>query len=687
MARIEIDQAVLITNVDGTLRFGAGAHVQVNIRGGGAATVYADSSSGTTLSNPLTADSAGRIEGWVDQANDYDLVVSGAGFTTYTQPFVIPRGDTGATGATGPAGVGANWRGVWSSATTYALADGVYRTGVPYISNVGSNLNHDPATDTGTNWGRISTGGLPAGWLSVKDPPYNAVGNGIADDATAIQAAITAIKAGTGTVLYFPPGVYMVGTTLNFDSYQGFTMRGPSGGMQYQSTPATLVYTGTATGNTGGLIHFNSCYGFEVCYLGFDYNSESFTGDLVTMDGQPHAADNQDWHFHHCTTRARTASAAGPARSTLRLNRVIIGSIDHCHFTGALNPLRIGDPANQFVGELELSNCTFNFARDTHHIFVGSPDMEQLTIRHCTFEAGTNTGGIRFATIARDGAICQVYNCTMANNWFGDASTSVDWISGIRAVALNPFLIQSNYFGDNNGGTHIVCDPTTGSLLNVLGNSFNNGTCVSTQGSGVMTGNYFADVVRIFESDNRQMEMYGNRAAYGTHTQTEWNTPWDFMPDRVAFGSGTAVNNFPGGNFDAGPTNNQESLVIGAYNTAALKAMGKKAAIYTIPSPTGGPNRLIIQAATGDAAAEVHIAADTTPAAVVKVGAAKLGFYGTNPIVQAARAGQLTDSTGGSVSGTLAAGITDTVAKNAIASLAAKVNALETIIHNLGLSA
>jgi hypothetical protein len=36
---------------------------------------------------------------------------------------------------------------------------------------------------------------------------------------------------------------------------------------------------------------------------------------------------------------------------------------------------------------------------------------------------------------------------------------------------------------------------------------------------------------------------------------------------------------------------------------------------------------------------------------------------------------------------TLAAGITDAAAKNAIASLAAKVNALETIIHNLGLSA
>jgi len=45
----------------------------------------------------------------------------------------------------------------------------------------------------------------------------------------------------------------------------------------------------------------------------------------------------------------------------------------------------------------------------------------------------------------------------------------------------------------------------------------------------------------------------------------------------------------------------------------------------------------------------------------------------------------LTDSTGGTVSATLAAGITDTVAKNAIASLNAQINALQAVLKSAGL--
>src|SRR5215467_10552633 len=85
-----------------------------------------------------------------------------------------PAGATGATGAQGPPGVGANWRGVWSSSTTYAIGDGVYRNGSPYISNTASNLNHDPATDTGTNWsplGGVSVNGS-TGQISILSQPW-----------------------------------------------------------------------------------------------------------------------------------------------------------------------------------------------------------------------------------------------------------------------------------------------------------------------------------------------------------------------------------------------------------------------------------------------------------------------------------------------------------------------------------
>ena len=86
-----------------------------------------------------------------------------------------------------------------------------------------------------------------------------------------------------------------------------------------------------------------------------------------------------------------------------------------------------------------------------------------------------------------------------------------------------------------------------------------------------------------------------------------------------------------------------------------------------------------------------------------KIGTAttqKLGFWNVTPVVQPASANQaaagalttvtLTDSTGGTATTTLGAGITDTVAKDAIASLAAQVNhavtdlgALRTLLNQL----
>ena len=73
---------------------------------------------------------------------------------------------------------------------------------------------------------------------------------------------------------------------------------------------------------------------------------------------------------------------------------------------------------------------------------------------------------------------------------------------------------------------------------------------------------------------------------------------------------------------------------------------------------------------------------------------ANIGFHGATPVAQATRAGQITDSTGGTPGTTFSAitagaGYTQadmTAVKNALASIAAQYNKLDTIIHNLGLS-
>lgn len=61
-------------------------------------------------------------------------------------------------------------------------------------------------------------------WISVKD--FGAVGDGVAIDTTAIQAAVSRVKALGGGVVYFPPGTYLIDQAITLTSGSGVKFLG-----------------------------------------------------------------------------------------------------------------------------------------------------------------------------------------------------------------------------------------------------------------------------------------------------------------------------------------------------------------------------------------------------------------------------------------------------------------------------
>lgn len=162
-----------------------------------------------------------------------------------------PTGPNGPTGPTGPTGVGANWRGVWASGTTYAVGDAVFRSGIAYVSNVNSNIGNDPATDSGAHWSKLPIyDGLGSTFVNVQDQPYGALANGQYTNlaitagtaaATASSVAFTSADVGKSIMVQRAGTLTSYGTTS-----AGVTTGGPITSIPVNSL-AGAVPAGTVT--------------------------------------------------------------------------------------------------------------------------------------------------------------------------------------------------------------------------------------------------------------------------------------------------------------------------------------------------------------------------------------------------------------------------------------------------------
>ena len=179
--------------------------------------------------------------------------------------------------------------------------------------------------------------------VSVKD--FGAVGDGVADDTLALQAALD-----SNTVCYVPPGKYRIVSTLIVDPSRnrgnGFTSCGsnsrypttqqPGGPVWDGKQEAIIFFDGSASSSSAVISASAEAIGVEPVAT-FADTIWSFTLDNVTLDANNkagyglYAARVQDMQFQH--VRATGATVAGYS-----INGTYSGSIESCR--AFLNPGR-----------------------------------------------------------------------------------------------------------------------------------------------------------------------------------------------------------------------------------------------------------------------------------------------------------------------------------------------------------
>jgi hypothetical protein len=152
---------------------------------------------------------------------------------------------------------------------TATPADGqLWQTrGYTTVGDGGANLyRYDVASAVTVDGGWVINGPSSVGRYLALDTSvanvkqFGAVGDGVADDTAAIQAAISAVYAvsaavGKGAAVYVPTGRYMVATTIDFGNLRGFKLYG-DGSHSFDSDPSSsfpqslscIVWNGAAGG-------------------------------------------------------------------------------------------------------------------------------------------------------------------------------------------------------------------------------------------------------------------------------------------------------------------------------------------------------------------------------------------------------------------------------------------------------
>lgn len=330
--------------------------------------------------------------------------------------------------------------------------------------NLGISLAMQPVVGAPTLAAARTAMGVASVGLSVYNvQSYGAVGNGVVDDTAAINAAIAACASG---VVYFPPGLYLVSSTI-------FLKPGVS--MWGTSRLSSTLLAGDNNLNIFGYVASALTTGFEVRDLGFSNNG--FTGctgiflegvdgtkriSIVTLQNLYFSGGANGAYLSFCANVTLFNCFANTSANGFWFSNVADGSLVTCQAQNGVGYgfIVTGGPGAYDEG-IRLVNCSTNgqaFGCDVQNQDWGQIDTCSFTTCTGLPLAFTNSNNWRVSNsdIAAAAAVlgCSIdgscSNIQMMNNFF----------------ALNTFGISAGGTRHTFSGNHFVSNSNVDIYLN-----------------------------------------------------------------------------------------------------------------------------------------------------------------------------------------------------------------------------
>jgi hypothetical protein len=211
-------------------------------------------------------------------------------------------------------------------------------------------------------YGRANGGPVKPLFISVKDPPYNAVGDGVTDDTSAIQAAINVACTSSGRALIFPNGTYKITAALTIPLSVGWKIMGEAvgGSTIKQFTDNTAIFSLTAC------------------------DTHSFVFENLTLDYN--AAQNNTKPNSIAIYFAGTSGTPANGFYQFTVRRMVFGANCYQHFVGNLS-LQLA------VWGWHIDECEFrtNYGRNIYINPSPSIGIPACSITNCNINRLSST--------------------------------------------------------------------------------------------------------------------------------------------------------------------------------------------------------------------------------------------------------------------------------------------------------